>query len=207
MSGVIPRVPSPGTSRAPGNSPGRRPNGTRRWLLLTPLAIAALGYLGAIAYLKLNERALVYHPDEYGGRAMVAPAADLRVEPFRVATSDSLTLVTWVVPPADSVRALGYWILVCHGNAGNISLPMRQEWTRALVAEGVGVVSFDYRSFGASDDGPLNEAALYRDARAVYDWMVRDRGSRARGSGQDHGFPLDGRPGLARQGHRIPRRL
>ncbi|MDH5233482.1 MAG: alpha/beta hydrolase [Gemmatimonadota bacterium] len=176
MSGVIPRVPSPGTSRAPGNSPGRRPNGTRRWLLLTPLAIAALGYLGAIAYLKLNERALVYHPDEYGGRAMVAPAADLRVEPFRVATSDSLTLVTWVVPPADSVRALGYWILVCHGNAGNISLPMRQEWTRALVAEGVGVVSFDYRSFGASDDGPLNEAALYRDARAVYDWMVRDRG-------------------------------
>jgi len=143
---------------------------------VVPVVIAIAGYLGAMAYLKLNETALVYHPNEYGGRAMVAPAPDLRVEEFRVMSPDSLALVTWLVPPADSATALGLWVLVCHGNAGNISLPMRQEWLRALIAEGVGAVSFDYRGFGASDDGPLDEEALYRDARAVYEWMVRDRG-------------------------------
>ena len=148
----------------------------RRWFLLAPLALAVVGYFGAIAYLMLNETALVFHPDEYGGREMVAPAPDLRVEEVRVVSRDSLALVTWVVPPADSAAALGFWVLVCHGNAGNISLPLRQEWTRALIAQGVGVVSFDYRSYGASDDGPLDEEGLYRDARAVYDWMVRERG-------------------------------
>ena len=166
MSGVRPRV------RLPAAAPAR----SRRWLLVVPLVIAVGGYLAAMAYLKLNEVALVYHPDSYGGRGMVAPAADLRVEETRVAGPDSLDLVTWLIPPADSAAALGYWVLVCHGNAGNISLPLRQDWSRALVAQGVGVVSFDYRGFGASEDGPLDEEGLYRDARAVYDWMVRTRG-------------------------------
>jgi pimeloyl-ACP methyl ester carboxylesterase len=149
---------------------------TGRRLLLVPLALAALGYGGAIAFLKVNETAIVYQPDAYGGRTMVAPAADLRVEEVRVMSSDSLALVTWVVPPAEGIAPLGLWILVCHGNAGNVSIPLRQEWTRALIAQGVGVVSFDYRGYGASDDGPLDEEGLYRDARSVYDWMVRVRG-------------------------------
>lgn len=164
MSGSQPRVRAPEPARGP------------RWLLVVPLVIAVGGYVAAMAYLKLNEASLVYQPGSYGGRAMVAPAADLRVEEARVAGADSLDLVTWVIPPADSAAALGYWVLVCHGNAGNISLPLRQEWSRALVAQGVGVVSFDYRGYGASEDGPLDEEGLYRDARAVYDWMVRDRG-------------------------------
>ena len=157
---------------------GRRakPPRARRWLLIVPVAIAVLVYIGASGYLVLNETTLIYQPDTYGGRTMVAPAPDLHVESVRVTTPDSLELVTWVIPPATDARALGLWVLVCHGNAGNVSLPLRQEWTRALIAEGVGVVSFDYRGFGASDDGPLDEEGLYRDARTVYDWMVRERG-------------------------------
>ena len=149
---------------------------SRRWLLVVPLVIAVGGYLAAMLYMKVAEKSFVYHPELYGGRAMVAPAADLRVEATRVLSSDSLELFTWVVPPADSATALGYWVLVNHGNAGNISLPLRQEWSRALVAQGVGIVSFDYRGYGASADGPIDEEALYRDARSVYDWMVRTRG-------------------------------
>ncbi len=148
----------------------------RRWLLAVPLVIAVGGYVAAMAYLKFNEKSLVYHPEEYGGRGMVAPAPDLRVEATRVRGADSLALVTWVIPPRDSTAARPAWVLVCHGNAGNISLPLRQDWSRALLAEGVGIVSFDYRGYGASDDGPLDEEALYRDARTVYEWMVRDRG-------------------------------
>jgi fermentation-respiration switch protein FrsA (DUF1100 family) len=148
----------------------------KRWLLVVPLVVVIGGYLAAMAYMKLNERAFVYQPGTYGGRTMVEPAADLRVEATRVRGADSLALVTWLVPPRDSTTAHSLWVLVCHGNAGNVSLPLRQEWTRALVAEGVGVVAFDYRGYGASDDGPLDEAGLYRDARAVYDWMVGARG-------------------------------
>lgn len=163
MSGVNLRIPS------------REPR-SKRWLLLVPLALVVGGYVAAMAYMKLNERAFVYQPGTYGGRAMVEPAADLRVESARVRGADSLALVTWLVPPRDSLTPHSLWVLVCHGNAGNISLPLRQEWTRALTAEGVGVVAFDYRGYGASDDGPLDEEGLYRDARAVYDWMTGTRG-------------------------------
>ena len=149
---------------------------TRSWLLIVPLAIAAGSYLAAMAYMKVNERSFVYHPELYGGRGMVAPAADLRVTATRIRSIDSLELSTWTIPPADSATALGYWLIVNHGNAGNISLALRQEWSRALAAQGVGIVSYDYRSYGVSDDGPLDEEALYRDAQSVYDWMVRVKG-------------------------------
>lgn len=149
---------------------------SRRWLLLVPLGIAVGGYLAAMVYMKVNERSFVYHPDVYGGRGMVAPAADLHVTAERIESIDSLELSTWTIPPADSATALGYWVLVNHGNAGNISLELRQQWTRALAAQGVGIVSYDYRGYGTSDDGPLDEEALYRDAQSVYDWMVRVKG-------------------------------
>jgi fermentation-respiration switch protein FrsA (DUF1100 family) len=151
-------------------------SGSRRWLLIVPLVVAVGGYLAAMVYMKLNERSFVYHPELFGGRSMVAPAADLRVTAARVRSVDSLELSTWTIPAADSATALGYWVLVNHGNAGNISLALRQEWSRALAAQGVGIVSYDYRGYGVSDDGPLDEEALYRDARSVYDWMVRVQG-------------------------------
>lgn len=149
---------------------------SKRWLLLVPLGVAIGGYVAAMLYMKANETSFVYHPDEYGGRGMTAPAADLRVEATRVQGPDSLELVTWVIPPTAGVTEQSLWVLVCHGNAGNISLPLRQQWTRGMLAEGVGVVSFDYRGYGASEDGPLDEEGLYRDARAVYDWLVHARG-------------------------------
>jgi len=163
MSGIHARIPA-------------APTTNRRWLLVVPVLIAVLGYVGAIAYMRVNEDGFVYHPTSYGGREMVAAAADLRVEPATVLSPDSLALVTWVVPPPARDDTLGLWLLVCHGNAGNISIPLRQDWSRAVVATGVGVVAFDYRGFGASEDGPLDEELLYGDARAVYDWMVQQRG-------------------------------
>lgn len=145
-------------------------------MLAVPLVIVIGGYVAATVYLKVSETSFIYAPETYGGRGMVEPAADLRVEATRVRGADSLDLVTWLIPPKDSLTANSLWILVCHGNAGNVSLPLRQQWSRALLNEGVGIVSFDYRSYGASDDGPLDEEALYRDARAVYDWMTGTRG-------------------------------
>lgn len=162
-------------SRVNAALPSREPR-SRRWLLLVPVGLATLAYLAAMVYLRLSERDIIFAPAAYGGRTMIAPAEDLRVEPVRVTTPDSVSLVTWVIPPANGAAATDYWVLVCHGNAGNISIPLRQEWARAMVAEGIGLVTFDYRGYGASDDAELDEQAVYRDARAVYDWMVSERG-------------------------------
>ncbi len=144
-------------------------------LVIVPLALVVLGYGGAAGYMKANEAAYIYHPDGYGGRNLETPAPDLRVEPARVRNRTGLELATWVIPPRDTTDTAAFWVLVCHGNAGNISLALRQDWARAILGEGVGVVSFDYRSFGASDNGPLDEEGLYDDAQDIYDWMVAER--------------------------------
>jgi len=151
----------------------------RRWLLGVPLLIAVGGYLGAIGYMRANETAFVFHPNAYGGRAMVAPIAELPAEPVRIRSMDSLDLSAWVIPPAPSADTAPLWMLFLHGNAANFSVPARQAWARALRAQGVGLVMFDYRGYGASADGPLHEAGLYRDARSVYEWMVNVRGIEA----------------------------
>ena len=148
----------------------------RRWLITIPLVVAIGGYLGAALYMRANETAFVFHPDQYGGRTMVAAAADLPVEAVRIPTPDSLTLSAWVIPPVPATEESPLWVLFLHGNAANISVPLRQEWIRPMRALGVGLVLVDYRGYGASDDGPLTEEGLYRDARATFDWLTTTRG-------------------------------
>ncbi|MFN0181212.1 MAG: alpha/beta hydrolase [Gemmatimonadales bacterium] len=134
------------------------------------VAVTALGYGGAIGYLKVNEAAMVFQPDAYGGRTQV-PVADslgLRIDSTWVASSDGARLATWLVRAADST---GVWVLSCHGNAGNITLLKRQRFYADLVRAGLNVAAFDYRGFGASSDRPLTEAGLHADARAVYDHL------------------------------------
>lgn len=148
----------------------------RRWLITIPLVVAIGGYIGAALYMRANETAFVFHPDQYGGRTMVAAAADLPVEAVRIPTPDSLTLSAWVIPPVPTTEESPLWVLFLHGNAANISVPLRQAWIRPMRALGVGLVLVDYRGYGASDDGPLTEEGLYRDARATFDWLTTTRG-------------------------------
>ena len=148
----------------------------RRWLFAIPLVVAIGGYIGAALYMRANETAFVFHPDQYGGRTMVAAAADLPVEAVRIPTPDSLTLSAWVIPPVPATEESPLWVLFLHGNAANISVPLRQAWIRPMRALGVGLVLVDYRGYGASDDGPLTEEGLYRDARATFDWLSTTRG-------------------------------
>ena len=85
-------------------------------------AVLVAAYGGVVAFFKVSENKLLYHPD----RTPYAPLADdLRHAATRVdlRTSDSVSLAAWAIHPPASVPAdSAPWLLYCHGNGGNIGL-------------------------------------------------------------------------------------
>ena len=87
----------------------------------------------------------------------------------------------------DGVRLHGWWVpvdpkrhqkpratvLFFHGNAGNLS--HRAGWLAWLRDHGYQSLAIDYRGYGRSEGSP-SEKGCYRDARAAYDHLVKDRG-------------------------------
>lgn len=138
---------------------------------------AIIAYGGTLGYLKLTEASHVYHPKEAGfeGGRINPPADSLHVERAVFTTTDGVRLAAWIVP-AGGADTTGMWVLICHGNAGNITFGKRQDFYARLRAIGVGILAFDYRGFGESDARPMVEAGLYRDAQAAYEFLRRTRG-------------------------------
>lgn len=131
------------------------------------LAVAALGYLLILLVLRLSESRMLYVPG--GSRTLLAPPVDLDlgVRRVTVTASDGVRLVSWAMPVADGA---GYWLLMCHGNAGNISEAGRPYHYAGLRALGLSLFAFDYRGYGESEGSP-SEAGLYRDADAAYHYL------------------------------------
>ncbi len=138
-------------------------------LLRAVALIVVLGYGGAAGYLKANETSLVYHPAE---RAVGEPDSrwNLRHQSVQYASGDGTRLNAWVMP-ADSARATGYWMLICHGNYGNIGYGERPEFYSYMRDAGLNLFAFDYRGFGASEGVP-DEDGLYEDALASWKYLV-----------------------------------
>jgi pimeloyl-ACP methyl ester carboxylesterase len=116
--------------------------------------------------LRWFEHSQVYHPD----RTMMATGAELgrRFEDVWFQAADGLKLNGWFYPAAiNSLRAT-WAMLVCHGNAGNIS--QRLELCQILLTTGVNVFLFDYRGFGQSQGWP-SEEGTYLDAEAAHQWL------------------------------------
>lgn len=107
---------------------------------------------------------LLYFPS----RTLVGTPADagLTYEDVELATDDGQRLHGWWVPRRAAARA---HVLLCHGNAGNIS--DRIVHAEVLTAAGFDVLLFDPRGYGASSGRP-DEAGMYRDARAARNWLV-----------------------------------
>jgi fermentation-respiration switch protein FrsA (DUF1100 family) len=131
------------------------------------LAVAALGYLLILLVLRLSESRMLYVPG--GSRTLLDPPVDLDlgVRRVTVTASDGVRLVSWAMPVADGT---GYWLLMCHGNAGNISEAGRPYHYAGLRALGLSLFAFDYRGYGESEGSP-SEAGLYRDADAAYHYL------------------------------------
>ncbi len=93
----------------------------------------------------------------------------LDYEEVTLTTSDDVELSAWFVP-AINERAV---LLLCHGNAGNIS--HRLGWIRIMNNLGFSVLAFDYRGYGDSEGRPTEEGT-YRDAEAAWQYLVQTRG-------------------------------
>lgn len=143
------------------------------WTIAT---VAAL-YLALVVLLWLAESRLIYFPGQQ--RSLIAPPTGLRLSPERIAfdSQDSVGLVGWVMraPVHDS----GYWLLICHGNAGNLSEFDRPVHYAGLRELGLNLLAFDYRGYGESRGAP-SEQGLYRDADAAYRYLR-----------EQHGVPAD----------------
>jgi fermentation-respiration switch protein FrsA (DUF1100 family) len=119
-----------------------------------------------VLMLRWFEHSQVYHPD----RVMTATGAELR-RPFEdvfFKASDGVALNGWFYPTSTNSYRRHLAVLVCHGNAGNIS--HRLDTCVALLSTGVNVFVFDYRGYGRSQGRP-SEEGTYLDAQAGYQWL------------------------------------
>ena len=127
-------------------------------VLLTCLLMALM--------LRWFEHSQVYHPD----RILTATGAELGrpFEDVRFKASDGVELNGWFFPASTNSQRGRLAVLLCHGNAGNISY--RLDTCAALLATGVNVFVFDYRGYGRSQGRP-SEEGTYCDAQAAYQWL------------------------------------
>ena len=135
--------------------------------VLRLLLVAALCYLAILVVLRLSETRLLYLPG--GSRTLLEPppALGLDVRKVQLTASDGVRLVSWAMP---AEGGSGHWLLICHGNAGNISEAGRPYHYAGLRALGLSLFAFDYRGYGESEGAPT-EQGLYRDAEAAYRYL------------------------------------
>lgn len=150
-----------------------KPQG-RNWLKTIFLWLAMAGilaYAGIIGFLMLNQKSMIFHPE---GRQVAASAAKFSLHEQRVSypSTDGVKLTAWIVPAKPVNEVNGMWMLICHGNLGNIGFGRRPEFYAYTRDTGVNLFAFDYRGYGESSGSP-DEQGLYADAQASYDYLTK----------------------------------
>jgi fermentation-respiration switch protein FrsA (DUF1100 family) len=138
-------------------------------MLIGTVAVVVLLYAGFLLLLRAAEPRLIYAPGP--STHLTPPPAELGLAPERVtfASVDGVRLVAWVIrAPHDSA---GRWLLICHGNGGNLSEAGRPFHYADLRALGLNLLAFDYRGYGESGGVP-SEPGLYRDADAAWRYLI-----------------------------------
>jgi uncharacterized protein len=132
-------------------------------MIINVVLACLIFYTGMLLLAYFLQDRLLYFPFEEIG---ATPAAiQLPFEDVRLTTQDGQTLSAWWVP-AGKERAV---LLLCHGNAGNIS--HRLESLDIFHKLGLSVLIFDYRGYGASTGRPT-EDGTYLDADAAWRYLV-----------------------------------
>lgn len=133
---------------------------------MLPLAVL---YGCVVGLVFLFQSYLVYYPQIGREVAGTPEAYGLAYEDVQIATEDGEKIAGWWVP---SRKPRGT-VLIFHGNAGNIS--QRLDYLRMFNRLDYSVLIVDYRGYGKSTGSP-SEEGTYRDARAAWRHLTRDRG-------------------------------
>jgi fermentation-respiration switch protein FrsA (DUF1100 family) len=126
--------------------------------------IGAVTYAVLIAALYLNQRSIMYHPDQTVPDLAAMGLQDMSVR--HIETGDGFKLLAWWKPPADKTRPT---IVFFHGNAGNIG--HRRYQARQYMDAGLGLLLVSWR-YNAGAGGEPSEAGLLADGRAALDFVA-----------------------------------
>jgi fermentation-respiration switch protein FrsA (DUF1100 family) len=155
------RHPSPALSSADGGN-GRGP--VRRAMVGIVAVVVVFTLL--VGLLWAFQRSLIYLPDD--GPVGAADAQLPGARDVTLTTGDGLELGAWYLPGPDADAPA---VLVANGNGGHRG--MRAPLARALGAEGLAVLLFDYRGYGGNPGSP-SEAGLALDVRAAREFLLRE---------------------------------
>ena len=132
------------------------------------LVAVAAGILIAVVTLRIIENQLIYFPPRYPEGFPAPQTYQGEVEEVWLLTEDGVKINAFYRsnPPSKQV------LLWFHGNAENIGYGL--EHLRALAKIGVNILAVDYRGYGKSEGKP-DEAGVYHDADAAYDYLIKQR--------------------------------
>jgi len=133
-------------------------------IILISIAAVFLFILGA----RYMEAKSLFFPMK--GITMTPAEIGLEYEDIYFRTADNIQLNGWFIPSKNA----RFTILYAHGNAGNIG--HRLEKIRILHEMALNIFIFDYRSYGRSKGTRASEKGLYKDMRAAYNYLVKNRG-------------------------------
>jgi fermentation-respiration switch protein FrsA (DUF1100 family) len=113
------------------------------------------------------ERYFIYAPR----KSLITTPAEhgFEFESVKFRADDGTLLHGWFVPKPNA-RAT---VLLCHGNAGNVSYQIDQ--IRLFQNLQMSVFTFDYRGYGQSEGKPC-EDGLYRDGKAAWQVLTETKG-------------------------------
>jgi uncharacterized protein len=133
------------------------------------IILLCVAYIAVIIGVRLAERSLVYQP---GARTLDVPSPALALHQRMVTfqSPDSPRLTAWIIPAAKGGPDAP-WVLISHGNYGNIGFGGRPEFYAHFRDLGVNLFAYDYRGFGESSGVP-SETGVYTDAMTAYRYLT-----------------------------------
>jgi fermentation-respiration switch protein FrsA (DUF1100 family) len=127
-----------------------------------------VGLIVVVLLVRVLENRFIYFPPRYPEGFVPPQNYGLQVEEVWLVAEDGVKLNAYFLAHASSPKAL-LWF---HGNAENIGLGLEQ--MKILASLDVNILELDYRGYGKSEGSP-DEAGVYRDASAAYDYLVETR--------------------------------
>lgn len=121
--------------------------------------VLAISYAIVTASCAVNQRSLIYHPDD----SLPEPArfGVAEMDSVRIPAEDGVNLLGWWRPPPDDARPV---VVVFHGNAGHLGY--RADKARLFMDAGYGVLLVSWR-YNAQAGGEPSEEGLIADGRAA----------------------------------------